>query len=784
MQSTLDLNRSNRSTIIHVLRALLLVLPVPGFIVDAAGAPTAARHAESAVEGWLAAERAPLGTALGQHVKRTETFKDAAGTDLYHVVYLNPKGFVIVAADDLIEPILGFAPNGTYDPSTDNSLGALVSRDLPGRVTKVKGMDAASVRGAMQEANHKWRKLQSPNRLPLVPKAQSPSVSDIRVAPLTQTAWGQSTVGGNACYNYYTPPYSEGNVANFVSGCVATAMAQLMRFWQYPVNGVGTASYAITVIGTTQYRNLRGGDGSGGSYDWTNMVNSPSTLVQCKAVGALCADAGVATQMRYTDRESATYLMYARNAFVSTFQYANAVYGSFPYNTIELNGMINPNLDTGNPVLLGISGAPGGHAVVCDGYGYISSTLYHHLNLGWAGVDTAWYTLPTVDTSGALFSSVRDCCYNIWPTGTGEIISGRITDFEENPVAGVVITATGDSGDTYTATSNTQGIYALAKIPSSSQYTVRPRKAGYTFDDQTVSTGQSMYYETVTGNRWAVNFAATDNPTRFAASTVSFDRIDLSWVPNPSCDNVLVAWSTANTFGTPAGNCAVGNSISGGGTVLHKGSVPYVSHTGLSDGTQYYYKVWSVLPGGGYTSGVLAAANTARATDYNYTTFNNAIIITQYSGSDSTVALPALINGLPVTTIGDQAFEYCSSLTSVTIPSSVTSIGNNAFAGCFRLSRVTIPTSVTSIGDNAFADCSTLIRVTIPSSLSSIGNNAFAGCSNLIRVTIPSSVTTIGSNAFEGCSRLSSVTISPSVTTIGSNAFEGCSSLGTATEIW
>ena len=74
------------------------------------------------------------------------------------------------------------------------------------------------------------------------------SVSDVRIAPLTQTTWDQQTAaaaGTAACYNYYTPPYGAGNTTNYPAGCVATAMAQLMRYYQFPTTGVGTASFTI-----------------------------------------------------------------------------------------------------------------------------------------------------------------------------------------------------------------------------------------------------------------------------------------------------------------------------------------------------------------------------------------------------------------------------------------------------------------------------------------------------------------------------------------------------------
>ena len=134
-----------------------------------------------------------------------------------------------------------------------------------------------------------------------------------------------------------------------------------------------------------------------------------------------------------------------------------------------------------------------------------------------------------------------------------------------------------------------------------------------------------------------------------------------------------------------------------------------------------------------------------------------------------------------ITSIGGGAFSACSSLTSITIPSSVTSIGDAAFWGCSSLTSITIPSSVTSIGNVAFARCSSLTSITIPSSVTSIGNAAFMQCSSLTSVTIPSSVTSIGFEVFSFCSGLTSITIPSSVTSIGEYAFSRCSSLTSIT---
>ena len=196
-----------------------------------------------------------------------------------------------------------------------------------------------------------------------------------------------------------------------------------------------------------------------------------------------------------------------------------------------------------------------------------------------------------------------------------------------------------------------------------------------------------------------------------------------------------------------------------------------------------------------------------------YSISNGKVTITRYTGSATTVIIPSTIEGYPVTSIGDHAFDFCHNLTSVTLGDSVTEIGYSAFDNCSKLTNITvdtenqyyssqdgilfskdkttlvkypigktvttytIPDSVTSIGDYAFCSCDSLTSITIPDSVNTIGGGAFHGCSSLERITIPDSVTSIGSYAFSGCSSLTSITIPDSVTKIQNGAFKRCDSL-------
>ena len=451
--------------------------------------PVEKQQAEKAVRGWLKKDIRPFGLSPGRQIKSTDTFYDESGGPLYYVVYLQTSGFVIVPADDRVEPIICFASGQTYSPSDDNPLGAMVGSDIPARIAAVKALDSAvselqtgnsvsdraALLKAVANARGKWDQLTSRSDMSAssITASGASGISDVRVQPLVQSSWGQTTVGGMTCYNYYTPN-------NWPCGCVATGMAQLMRYHEYP-----------------------------GTYIWSNMPLRPDesiTLIERQTIGALCYIAAESIDTVYGEDSSSAALSDASDELVDTFNYANSIFGTYPSAGTVLNNMVNPNLDAELPVLLALSGPYGGHTIVCDGYGYNSSTLYHHLNMGWDGYEDAWYNLPDVNSSPYYFPSISGSAYNIYTSGSGEIISGRVTNITGIPIPGAAVTAT--SGGTYYATTNNSGIYALKNVPSNRSYTVSVSKPPYTFANQNILTGKSNDWSSASGNKWGINFAS------------------------------------------------------------------------------------------------------------------------------------------------------------------------------------------------------------------------------------------------------------------------------------
>jgi len=153
------------------------------------------------------------------------------------------------------------------------------------------------------------------------------------------------------------------------------------------------------------------------------------------------------------------------------------------------------------------------------------------------------------------------------------------------------------------------------------------------------------------------------------------------------------------------------------------------------------------------------------------------VLISKYVGDAENVVIPSEINGKKVTAISDFAFEYCTSLTDITIPDSVTEIGISTFEECTNLTGVTIPNGVTEIRYGTFRLCENLKNIKIPDSVTEINERAFEQCKNLTDITIPNNVTTIGDYAFFNCENLINVIMPNNLKEIGEGAFGGCTSL-------
>jgi hypothetical protein len=225
--------------------------------------------------------------------------------------------------------------------------------------------------------------------------------------------------------------------------------------------------------------------------------------------------------------------------------------------------------------------------------------------------------------------------------------------------------------------------------------------------------------------------------------------------PNGYPTTAWFQWGATTNYGNLTSVTALGS-----GTTGLPLSAPLA---GLTPSVTYHFRVAAANDYGLAYGTDQRFTTESLAAQFTYTTNSGTITITGYTGPGGDVAIPHTITGLPVTSVGDEAFfngvrpqPYI--LTSVTIPDSVLSIGRDAFAWSGYLTSVTLGNGLTSIGQEAFAGCG-FTTITIPNNVTCIGYEAFANCTGLISVTIPNSVTNIGDEAFGFCDLLSAITV-------------------------
>jgi len=447
-------------------RHIVLVLCLAAAF-NAAARPVSHEKAMRGAEEWISRSKARRPLRMPSGDMRTVSLD---GTNLFHMVALEGGGFVTVSADDESSAIRGFSPSGEIPEMDEHSpLWALLLGD------KAKSRSRRHGRLKMERRHvAPKRKTATATRAARSFSAASTTpigIEDLRVAPLVESKWNQKEVAGKKVYNYYTPN-------GYCCGCVATAMAQLMRFHEYPRSAV-TAQTFLCYIG--EDFNPTNMTMKGGPYDWCNMPlvpDSTSTISdeEREAIGRLCYDVGVSMRMSYGCKgdSSGTFGGFEFDPLKSVFSYKSAQSymidqaSTLPDEAIK-HGIL-ANLDAQSPVLLGIAyvdngEAGNGHAIVADGYGYADGTLYCHLNMGWSGNSDYWYALPQIGTQYK-FNSVSSLVYNIFPKAEGEIVSGRVTDPFGNPAVGVTVAATVDRGQPYpeyttNVTTSATGVYSI-----------------------------------------------------------------------------------------------------------------------------------------------------------------------------------------------------------------------------------------------------------------------------------------------------------------------------------
>lgn len=302
--------------------------------------------------------------------------------DVAFYVFNVPHGFVIVAADDRVTPILGYSTESQFDP---NNLPPQLEDYLQGFADEIQYAFDNNIQGDEQTAQQ-WEMVQSIGRL-------SNERGNRSVSPLLTDSWGQGCY-----YNALCPEDSQGPCGHTYTGCVATSFAQILHFWGYPQQGTGSHSYTPSGY-PTQTVNF-----GATTYNWAYMPNqltASSSQTQVNAVATLMWHCGVAVDMHYGPSSSGANTNKMVNALKTYFGYAqtaHVLYRSSTTNQDWLNQM-KGNLDLGWPVEQSADNAAGGgHAFVCDGY---DNNDMLHYNFGWEGASNGYYAVGAIlGTSG------------------------------------------------------------------------------------------------------------------------------------------------------------------------------------------------------------------------------------------------------------------------------------------------------------------------------------------------------------------------------------------------
>lgn len=286
-------------------------------------------------------------------------------------------GFVVVSANDVAYPILGY--------SDENSLKA---ENIPSNVKAWLDLYANEIQGAVDSGL-----VQSEDVMKAWGNVESYSNAAVIVSPLILTRWNQSPMYNDLC------PYDSVKNERTVTGCVATAMAQVLKYWDYPVTGNGDYSYKHTL--GTQFA-----DFGATTYDWVNMpleLTATSTDAQVAAVAQLMYHCGVSVEMDYGVSSSGAFTISSKSNTTHCAEYALREYWGYKptlrglqkaqYNDADWKKMLKEDLDTGRPIIYSGYG-DGGHCFVCDGY---NEDEYFHFNWGWGGMYDGYFLLNALE---------------------------------------------------------------------------------------------------------------------------------------------------------------------------------------------------------------------------------------------------------------------------------------------------------------------------------------------------------------------------------------------------
>lgn len=322
---------------------------------------------------------------------------------LYIFANIDGAGFVILPADDCATPILGYSTENQF--SLDNMPIHVDSwlRTYNDEVAQLVALGAKPDKSVADE----WYRLL--NNIPLVDQSKA------AVAPLLTTTWNQEPY-----YNSLCPLYD--GVHHSVTGCTATATAQVMKYWNYPITGLGSRTYVDTLSEINVFDTLTADFGAT-TYDWEHMPNSLnqySSDTEVLAVATLMLHVGIAVDMDYGSSSGAYTTSYgffdwaaSENALKYYFKYNSGLRGVEKNHVSddEWRQLLKDDLNAGRPIIYSGEDRSGGHAFVCDGYNALSR---FHFNWGWGGTYDGYYAMGSLNP-GYSFNYNNTAILGIYP---------------------------------------------------------------------------------------------------------------------------------------------------------------------------------------------------------------------------------------------------------------------------------------------------------------------------------------------------------------------------------
>jgi hypothetical protein len=364
---------------------LLLTFCVLSFLtaearrVDVEKAEKVARSYARATPRLTARRDFRLTKTVSRRVERTRPATRSAEPQdepMFYVFTMNANsGFILVAGDDVAKPVLGYSDTGTYDENNPNlaywmeTLSQEIADAIENNVSQDEQIKAA------------WETFAADNDLPLQ------SAGDY-VEPMIKTKWNQSSP-----YNDLCPVIAD---TRTYAGCVATTMAQIMKYYEYPTTRTVTIPSYIT--GSVSDINIPAVTGST-TYRWSDMNNtysSSSTDVSKTAVAELIYQCGVSAKMNYTLKNSSASMLNAATALRNYFGYDAGIVclDRSRYTHFQWIDLLKTELKTNRPIFYAGNGDKGGHAFVCDGY---DANGLFHFNWGWSGQSDGYFEITALN---------------------------------------------------------------------------------------------------------------------------------------------------------------------------------------------------------------------------------------------------------------------------------------------------------------------------------------------------------------------------------------------------